>query len=115
MSQESGKGFYQAATYLGQNSRISRGILKETACMAQDERVLIADLEAVKKVWPFLEQIEDMPLDILIDKIILPFIENEGYANWQRDVVTDMAMKKGDMTKSGMWRNKKDKDEEINE
>lgn len=104
MSGES-KGFYSSATYLGQHRRISQGILKKTACMGQEERQDIAMLEGIKKVWPVLEDptLEDLSVSDLIDKTILPFIEGLGYANWLRDVVTDMAIKKGDTRKRSSW------------
>jgi hypothetical protein len=107
MSDTGNKGFYSAASYLGQDHRISNGILKETACMAIEERVLIADLEAIKKIFPLLDQIGDMDMKTLIDKIILPLIKNEGYAKWQRDVVTDMAIKKGESMPSDGWKKNK--------
>jgi hypothetical protein len=113
VSQDGGKGFYQAATYLGQHFKISKGILKDTACMAQEERLLIAELKAIDKIYPLLASIGDMNIPQLIKEIMLPIIENEGYANWQRDVVTDMAIKKGDPRRKDKW--KKDKDENIDE
>ena len=110
------KGFYQQATYLGQHFRISRGILKRTACMAEEERLLIADLEAIKKVFPYMDgdKLNSLTMPQLIDKILMPFIEGEGFAKWQRDVVTDMAIKKGDTTKGAKWRTgEEDKDAEV--
>ena len=80
--------------------------------MGEEERLLIADLEAVKKVWPILDTLNTLDLPQLIDKAIMPFLKNEGHAKWQRDVVTDMAIKKGDTTKGTSWKHK-DKDDEI--
>lgn len=102
------KGFYQASTFLGQHFKISQGILKRTACMALEERVLIADLEAMKKVLPWLDKLETLDLSKLIDKVVMPFIENEGYAKWMRDVVTDMAIKKGDTRTREKWKTEGD-------
>jgi len=104
------KGFYQAASYLGQHKNISRGILKKTSCMGQEEREEIAILEAVKKVWPLIEsgEIDTMSIPDLIDKALMPFIENRGFALWQRDVVTDMAIRKGDTTLREQWKTHKE-------
>lgn len=98
------KGFYQAATYLGQHPRISQGILKKTACMGIEERELIADLDAILEVYPLLDELPSMDIPDLISKVLMPFIKNEGYAKWQRDVVTDMALKKGDTRKKSGWK-----------
>jgi hypothetical protein len=112
---DNGKGFYQAASYLGQHFNISKGILKETACMAIEERTLIADIESILTVMPHIENIENLSLEDILKKIVLPIVKNEGLAKWQRDVVTDMAMKKGDTTKKDSWKHGKqtDKDSEI--
>lgn len=115
------RGFYSEAKFLGQHFKISRGILKKTACMAIEERIMIADLEAIKKVYPYLDRLDELGLTEMIDKVIVPFVENEGFAKWQRDVVTDMAIKKGDPIKSGSCKRKgeednydyQDKDSEI--
>jgi hypothetical protein len=102
MSSDS-KGFYQAATFLGQNKEISKGILKKTACMSIEERVLIADLEWIISIYPKLDCLEDMDVPELIKSVIEPVIANEGFAKWQRDVVTDMAIKKGDPTRKDFF------------
>ena len=116
MSDNSAKGFYWASSYLGQDHRVSNGIRKKTACMAIDERVLIGDLDAIIKVYPILDNIGEMDLPTLIKKVILPFVENEGIAKWQRDVVTDMAILKGSSKPSDRWGKKPQKgDDEITE
>ena len=48
--------------------------------------------------WNKLDMLE------LIDKAIMPFLENLGFADWQRDVVTDMAIRKGDTRKKSGWK-----------
>lgn len=111
---DSGKGFYQAASYLGQHKNISRGILKKTSCMGQEQREQIAMIEAVKKVYPLIESGELDLLEVpdLINKALLPFLENLGFANWQRDVVTDMAIRKGDTTLKEEWKKHRELTEE---
>jgi hypothetical protein len=105
-----GKGFYQAASYLGQHKNISRGILKKTACMGKEQRELIGNLEAIKKVWPLIEsgEIDNMTVPEMLDKIVMPFIENQGFALWERDVVTDMAIRKGDTSLKEQWKKHRD-------
>jgi len=120
MSDSSAKGFYYAASYLGQDHRVSNGLRKKTACMAIDERVLLGDLDALIEVLPFLESGElfDMDVPTLIKKVLEPFIKNEGVAKWQRDVVTDMAILKGSAMPSDRWKTKKKPskgDDEIKE
>jgi len=83
--------------------------------MGIEERLMLADMEAIKKVYPLLDDVGNMDIPELIDKIIKPFIENEGFAKWQRDVVTDMAIKKGDTTKGASYKRGKDKDDEVTE
>lgn len=99
------KGFFQAASFLGQHGTISQGILRKTACMGAEQREQIALLEAIKAVWPRIEsgELDTATIPELIDKAILPFLENLGFAAWQRDVVTDMAIKKGESTDTEVW------------
>lgn len=102
-----GKGFYQAASYLGQHPNISKGLLKKTSCMGQEQREEIAVLDAIKKVYPLLDSedaLDKLDMLELIDKAIMPFLENLGFADWQRDVVTDMAIRKGDTRKKSGWK-----------
>lgn len=106
------KDFYSHATLLGQDHRISTGILKETACMDVESRVLIADLLAVKDIYKIIDKIPDMDIPELIDKVLLKLLKNEGYAKWLRDVVTDMAIKKGEAMPYASMKNKKKTDPE---
>ncbi len=68
-------------------------ILKETACMDVEDRELIALITC------YLE-VEDLSLEVKkhFQKKILPYLRYMAWAKWPRDVLTDMALRKGDTT-----------------
>lgn len=68
-------------------------ILKETACMDVEDRELIALLTCYLDV-------EDIPEKekVFIQKKIMPYLRYMAWAKWPRDVLTDMALRKGDTT-----------------
>ena len=59
--------------------------LKKTACMNQAHRVILADCETIKELFK-----EDTEFIAFMNEIVIPFYEKQGWANWGRDVVTDL-------------------------
>lgn len=59
--------------------------LKQTACMNQEQRVILADCETIIELFK-----EDKEFCDFMKKIVIPFYEKQGWAHWGRDVVTDL-------------------------
>jgi hypothetical protein len=93
---------FNALAYLGQHKNVSNGVLKQTACMGEFQRLTVADLVSIKKILPKLEQEAELTDEELID-VAIEIVSNEGYALWVRDTISDMAIKKGDTTKRDKW------------
>ncbi len=55
-----------------------------TACMNQDQRVMIALCRTAKRIF------KDKEFDIFIDSFAIPYFQEMGMAGWKRDVVTDL-------------------------
>lgn len=83
------EGFYEAAKYLGQFLPEKEPILSELALLGDKERLVIAFLH-------YLKEDKDTPQEdrAEIDDLI-KLIKYIGFANWKRDIVTDMAIKIG--------------------
>jgi hypothetical protein len=87
------RDYFEATEYLGAFVGEKVPFLFKTSCMNPDERVRIAILD-----W--LINMQNIDLSKLteiesIQKVIMPLIENMGFAKWIRDTVTDMAIRKG--------------------
>lgn len=91
------RSFYDATKYLGQFIGQKVSFLQNTSCMDQETRELIAILDFCKITF-----VDDKEFIELID-FILPLIEKLGYAKWQRDTVTDMALCKGSPSEMEDW------------
>lgn len=74
-------------TYRAMSVDVGRAndFLKDTACMNQEQRVIIANCETIKEIFK-----EDKEFVDFMDKIVIPFYQKQGWAHWGRDVVTDL-------------------------
>lgn len=96
-SRLSSKELFKWASYLGSRvaeiTRVGKHntkILKETSCMSKEYRMLVAYVEVAKltveKGDPDLEE---------IDGVIIPALQILGMAEWDKDTLTDLAMRVG--------------------
>lgn len=81
-------GYYDATKYLGQFIGEKEAFLRETACMSPEMRVTFAVLEGAKEFF------KNEPELLEMIKQLEPLLRRIGHAQWQRDTVTDMALKK---------------------
>lgn len=84
------KSFYEATRYLGQYIGKKVPFLLATSCMSEQRRHQIAVITWLidsKKASP--QMLSMLQIDIM------PLLEKLGYAEWIRDTVTDMAIRKG--------------------
>jgi dissimilatory sulfite reductase (desulfoviridin) alpha/beta subunit len=98
------KEYYDVAKYLGNQVGRKTAFLQKTACMDQQTRELIAILDFINDIGD-----EDEKKEIAE---IMPLIEKMGYANWNRDVLTDMALHIG-MTEKRSKIGKKNADRTV--
>jgi len=86
------EGYYEASTYLG--SKLGKqkdgSFLKKTACMDINSRKKIAVLDFIKEQNPEIKK----DIEVIEDLII-----KVGQALWNRDVITDLALKLGKIEK----------------
>jgi hypothetical protein len=95
------EGYYEASTYLGQRVGKQHQFLQKTACMDIKVRKSLAVFEFMKKKNPeFKEQIEEF-------ESLLTFL---GAALWNRDVITDLALKLGQKSNVQSFKKGKYKD-----
>lgn len=87
-------GYYDATKYLGQFIGEKIDFLRKTSCMSPEMRLTFAVLEGSKLIF------KDDPELLKMIAEIEPLLERIGYAQWQRDTVTDMAMKKANPQES---------------
>ncbi len=81
-------GYYDATKYLGQFIGEQEEFLKDTACMSPEMRITFAVLQSAKEIFKDDAEI----LQLITDAE--PLLRRLGFAQWQRDTVTDMAIKK---------------------
>jgi len=74
-------------TYRAMSVDVGRNneFLKNTACMNQEQRVILADCELIKEIFK-----EDKEFVAFMNEIVIPFQQKQGWAHWGRDVVTDL-------------------------
>lgn len=84
--------YYRATTYIGQYIGDKIPFLKDTSCMSLQARQQIAFLESFKD---YLKTELDLETYTLLYTVIKPYLEKRGFADWLRDTVTDMAIRKG--------------------
>ncbi len=87
-------GYYEATKYLGQFIGQQIPFLQETSCMDPSCRELFAILDFIASIDPNMVEIV---------KIVKPFFEKLGFARWNRDTVTDMALRKGAPSETETW------------
>jgi len=96
-SRLSSKELFKWASYLG--SRVAEltkvgkhdtQILKLTSCMSKDYRMLIAYLEVIK-----LGMDKGDPDLAEIDEMLIPALQILGMSEWEKDTLTDLAMRVG--------------------
>lgn len=96
-SRLSSKELFKWASYLG--SRVAEltkvgkhqtQILKLTSCMSKEFRMLIAYLEVIK-----LGIEKDDPDLKEIDEMLIPALQLLGMSEWDKDTLTDLAMRVG--------------------
>jgi hypothetical protein len=95
------QSFYEATKYLGQFIGEKVPFLKETSCMSPNIREIMASIDFALEFWT--KENDTEMIEIL--KIAKSFLEKLGYARWERDTVTDMALKKGSPTEKEDWEN----------
>ena len=95
--------YYDATKYLGQFVGQLVEDLKDTSCMGSEERELILIFKWIIENKDFFsipkEDIETLT------KVFIPLFEKLGYANWIRDTVTDMALRKANPKETEDWEN----------
>ena len=87
-------GYYDATKYLGQFIGEREEFLRETACMSPEMRLTFAVLQGAEAFF------KDEPDILKLIAELKPILKNIGYAQWQRDTVTDMALKKANPTET---------------
>lgn len=81
---------YQTYKLLGQDIAKIVPFLSETSCMNPEVREFIALMKMYQKLFP-----EDKEFNEWLKKEVIPAFGYLGYAKWKRDVLTDLALKKG--------------------
>jgi hypothetical protein len=64
-----------------------------TSCMDIDERLMMAQIESFLILLKYVEKTKEIKIEEFIEKVIKPTVENLGYANWKRDILTDLSLK----------------------
>jgi hypothetical protein len=98
-------GYYDATKYLGQFIGEKEEFLRETACMSPEMRVTFAVLEGARDFF------KDEPELIKMIDELKPILKKIGFAQWQRDTVTDMALKKANPQETEDFPDDSDQDE----
>jgi hypothetical protein len=98
-------GYYDATKYLGQFIGEKEEFLNETACMSPEMRVTFAVLEGARDFF------KDEPELIKMIDELKPILKKIGFAQWQRDTVTDMALKKANPQETEEFSDDSDQDE----
>lgn len=100
MSKVSSKDLFRWASFLGSmvadRTKIGKHdakILKETACMSLAWRKMYSYLEIVKLVEENEEVLKQ------IDEFLKPCIQMLGQGEWEKDTITDLAMRLGGQEK----------------
>lgn len=94
------KSFYEATRYLGQYMGKDLPFLKDSSCMGLDRRRQLAILKWAQEIPEDLDNLSEKEI---FDKVLIPLIEKLGLAEWPRDTVTDMAIRKGLITEGDIW------------
>jgi hypothetical protein len=84
---------FEVTYYLGAQVGQAIPFMKEIACMPVEWREIIALLDILKIVKP-----DDKALQTDIEKILKPICERIGWANWNPDIITHLAMRLGDVS-----------------
>lgn len=82
--------------------------LNASACMSKNRRFQLAVITWSKTLPENLDKLSE---EEIIDKVVIPLIQFSGWAEWERDTVTDMAIKKGLITEGEIWEHEKDSSE----
>lgn len=86
--------YYDATKYLGQFIGEQEQFMRETACMSPEIRLTLAVLESAAE---FFKDDEEL-LELIAQ--LKPLLKRIGHARWERDTVTDMAIKKANPTET---------------
>lgn len=60
--------------------------------MNPDERLKMAMANSFTKIVNFNRDFPDADFQTFIEKCMIPIIREMGYANWERDVLTDLSL-----------------------
>jgi len=86
---------FEISYYLGSLVSKENKFFQDIACMTPDWRVIVGLLEILKKAYP---DDKDMAKDI--DEFLKPICQTMGQAEWQPDIITNLAMKLGENTET---------------
>jgi len=84
---------FEISYYLGSLVSKENKFFQDVACMTPDWRVIVGLLEILKKADP-----NDTEMIKQIDTFLKPICQTMGQAEWQPDIITNLAMKLGDNT-----------------
>jgi len=90
MSQSLSKLIFETQRLLSAKIGAQHPFYKQTACLDDDIREIIAYCEIVKIFLPNNERLRK-----LIDEKIVPALEKIGIARWKRTEITDLGLKIG--------------------
>lgn len=86
---------FEISYYLGSLVSKENKFFQDVACMTPDWRVIVGLLEILKKADP-----NDTEMIKQIDTFLKPICQMMGQAEWQPDIITNLAMKLGENTET---------------
>lgn len=84
--------YFQSAAYQGERVGRYRKSLVLTACMSMKRRKQVAILKFVADFLKKTDKVGYVDSINAINHIALPLLKEIGYAEWLRDVITDMSI-----------------------
>ena len=88
---------YRLSSLLSQQVSNKFPIFKEIALMNVDERVSFAVLYVITKEKILEKDLENMTIEEMIEKILMPLLQDIGYAKFRADVLTHLGWKIGNV------------------
>jgi hypothetical protein len=78
--------------FLGKEVGKIENFLAITSCMNPNERLMYAQVEIFVKLLKFSKE-KEIDIEKFIQNVLKPSIQMLGWANWNRDVLTDLSLK----------------------
>jgi len=91
MGKDDWGSYDRESKFLGKQIGFKFKFLAYTSCMDKQTRLDLAGIETFRSM---IENDKDSKETVdFIDKIVKPLLEKIGYANWERDILTHLALK----------------------